>query len=130
MCDLIYRGGVLKIKPGKKASAVDAILEDKELSMEFAGYDFDSIMEDIGFYVIDRKDKSTELKYHAYPEDVFYALDKVLSAIGSFIQRGSYLEFSDNKGNLRRYLFDGEEMRRVEPKIIWPAITAEQHAVV
>lgn len=129
MCDLIYRGGILKTKPGKKDSAVDAILADKELAMEFTGCDFDEIMEEIGFYVIDKKDWSAELKYHAYPEDAFYALDKILSVIGNFIQRGSYLEFSDNKGNLRRYLFDGEEMRRVEPQIIWPAITAEQYAV-
>lgn len=129
MCDLIYRGGILKTKPGKKDSAVDAILADKELAMEFTGCDFDEIMEEIGFYVIDKKDWSAELKYHAYPEDAFYALDKILSVIGNFIQRGSYLEFSDSKGNLRRYLFDGEEMRRVEPQIIWPAITAEQYAV-
>lgn len=129
MCDLIYRGGILKTKPGKKDSAVDAILEDKELAVEFGGCDFDAIMEEIGFYVIDKKDSSAELKYHSYPEDTFYALDKVLSAIGSFIQRGSYLEFSDNKGNLRRYLFDGEEMRRVEPQIVWPAIVVEQYAV-
>lgn len=130
MCDLIYRGGILKTKPGKKESVVDAIIADKELAMEFAGYDFDAIMEEIGFYVIDKKDRSAELKYHAYPEDAFYALDKALSAIGNFIQRESYLEFSDNKGNLRRYLFDGEEMRRVEPQIIWPAITSEQYAAV
>ena len=93
-------------------------------------FDFDAIMEEIGFYVIDKKDWSAELKYHAYPEDVFYALDKVLFAISPFIQQGSYLEFSDNKGNLRRYIFNGEEMRRVEPQIIWPAITAEQYAAV
>lgn len=130
MCDLIYRGGVLKIKPGKKESAVDAILEDKELSMEFSGYDFDAIMEDVGFYVIDRKDLTTELNYHAYPEETFYGLEKLLGIISKFIQRGCYLEFADNKGNLRRYLFSGEEMRRVEPQIIWPAITAEQYAAV
>ena len=130
MCDLIYRGGILKTKPGKKDSAVDAILADKEFAMDFAGCDFDAIMEEIGFYVIDKKDWSPELKYHAYPEDVFYALDKVLFAISPFIQQGSYLEFSDNKGNLRRYIFNGEEMRRVEPQIIWPAITAEQYAAV
>ena len=130
MCDLIYRGGILKTKPGKKDSAVDAILEDKELSMEFSGYDFDAIMEDVGFYVIDRKDLTTELNYHAYPEETIYGLEKLLGIISKFIQRGCYLEFADNKGNLRRYIFNGEEMRRVEPQIIWPAITAEQYAAV
>lgn len=86
MCDLIYREGILRIKPGKKDSAVDAILEDKELAVEFGGCDFDAIMEEIGFYVIDKKDSSAELKYHSYPEDTFYALDKVLSAIGSLTE--------------------------------------------
>ena len=33
MCDLIYRGGILKTKPGKKDSAVDAILADKEFAI-------------------------------------------------------------------------------------------------
>lgn len=36
MCDLIYREGILRIKPGKKDSAVDAILEDKELAVELS----------------------------------------------------------------------------------------------
>lgn len=120
MCDLIYREGILRTKPGEINSAVDAILEDEELSAEFSGQDFYSIMMDVGFYAIDRKEKGLELRYHAYPEDTFFALEKLLKKIAEYIVSGCYLEFSDKKGNLCRYVFDGKIMRRVEPTIIWP----------
>lgn len=131
MCDLIYREGILRTKPGEINSAVDAILEDEELSAEFNGYDFYSIMEDVGFYTIDRKEKGLELRYHAYPEDTFSALEKLLIKIAEYVVPGCYLEFADEKGNLRRYIFDGKIMRKVEPTIIWPygTINADTIAV-
>lgn len=109
MCQLIYKEGQLKMKPKTKVAAKEAIFEDKEMSMEFS---FCSI-----------------LKYHAYPEETHYGFEKILGLIAPFVECGSYMEFADNKGNLRRYVFDGENMIRQEPQIIWPELPGAQNTI-
>lgn len=126
MCQLIYKDGRVRIKPKSKVNAKEAIFEDKEMAMEFAYCRFDEIMEEIGFYVYDYKDFSSELKYHADPEETHYAFEKILCLIAPFVECGSYMEFADNKGNLKRYVFDGENMIRQEPQITWPELPGLQ----
>lgn len=126
MCQLIYKEGQLKMKPKTKVAAKEAIFEDKEMSMEFSFCRFDEIMEEIGFYVYDYNDFSAILKYHAYPEETHYGFEKILGLIAPFVECGSYMEFADNKGNLKRYVFDGENMIRQEPQITWPELPGMQ----